>query len=85
MRGGLRVESWLRTPWSAGQLLSQAAVSKRLFGSDRLFPVPAAKWNLALAVGCYHFAADLSIDISLGSCVLSPGMNECIRTETNKL
>ena len=85
MRGRRRVGSWLRTPWSAVQLLSQAVVSKHLFGSDRLFPVPTAKWNLALAVGCSHLAADLSIDISLGSRVLLPGMNEFISTETNKL
>lgn len=75
----------LQMPWSAVFLLSHAAVSKRLFGSDLLFPVTAAKWNLARAVGLSHFAADLSIDISLGSCVLLPGMNEFISTETNKL
>lgn len=43
-------------------LLSQAAVSKRLFGSDRPFPVAAAKWNLALSVGLVHSAAADSLD-----------------------
>lgn len=50
----------LQTRWSS-VFLSQAAVSKHLFGNDCPFPVTAAKWNLALALGRVHSAADLSI------------------------
>lgn len=61
------------------------AASKRLSGRDLAVPLLTAKWNLAPAIGCPHFTADLSIDVSLGSHVHLPRMDEFISTETNKL
>lgn len=61
------------------------AVSKHLFGSALLSPVMIAEQNLASAMGCAHFTADLSIDVSLESHVPLPRMNEFISAETNKL
>lgn len=61
------------------------AASKRLSGRDLAVPLLTAKQNLAAAIGCPHFTADLSIDVSLGSHVHLPRMDEFISTETNKL
>lgn len=69
----------------AGAFPLSGAASMCLSGSDLVFPVITAKRNLASSTGCAHFTADLSIDVSLGSHVYLPRMNEFISTETNKL